>query len=258
MPMSDTSSLFSEYIVFADESGDHGLERMDPGYPIFVLIFCVFRKRDYCFEMVPALGNFKFKHFGHDQVILHEREIRKSQGYFKKFRDLPFKKRFIEELSTIIGICEFKILGCVIDKSALYKSASRPQNPYHLALDFCLRSLRTFVINEGEQDARLHIIAQRRGRAEDNDLASEFAQIMHRLQIGDLSLNFDLILADKKTISAGLEIADLVARPIGRRYVQPSQENRAFEIIQHKLIRRSSHQLHGDELSSSGRYIDQL
>jgi hypothetical protein len=28
---------FSDYIVFVDESGDHGMTTIDPGYPIFVL-----------------------------------------------------------------------------------------------------------------------------------------------------------------------------------------------------------------------------
>ena len=30
---------FGDYLVFVDESGDHGLARVDPGYPIFVLAF---------------------------------------------------------------------------------------------------------------------------------------------------------------------------------------------------------------------------
>ncbi|HFD87807.1 MAG TPA: DUF3800 domain-containing protein, partial [Gammaproteobacteria bacterium] len=32
----------SEYIVFVDESGDHGLRSIDEAYPIFVLAFCIF------------------------------------------------------------------------------------------------------------------------------------------------------------------------------------------------------------------------
>lgn len=35
---------FSDYIVYADESGDHRLDRIDPKHPVFVLNFCVFRK----------------------------------------------------------------------------------------------------------------------------------------------------------------------------------------------------------------------
>lgn len=36
---------FSDYLVFVDESGDHGLDTIDPGYPMFVLAFCVLREK---------------------------------------------------------------------------------------------------------------------------------------------------------------------------------------------------------------------
>ncbi|MDQ6991340.1 MAG: DUF3800 domain-containing protein [Mariprofundaceae bacterium] len=39
---------FSDYIVYVDESGDHGLQNIDPNYPIFVLAFCIFHKNYYC------------------------------------------------------------------------------------------------------------------------------------------------------------------------------------------------------------------
>ncbi len=72
----------SDYIVYVDESGDHGLAQPDPTYPIFVLAFCVFRKDHYCNSVVPSVQRLKFGHFGHDQIVLHEREIRKGTGNF--------------------------------------------------------------------------------------------------------------------------------------------------------------------------------
>jgi hypothetical protein len=33
------SPPFSEWIVYVDESGDHGIASIDPSYPIFVLVF---------------------------------------------------------------------------------------------------------------------------------------------------------------------------------------------------------------------------
>ena len=36
---------FSDYVVYVDESGDHGLKTMDKTYPLFVLAFCVFMKQ---------------------------------------------------------------------------------------------------------------------------------------------------------------------------------------------------------------------
>lgn len=48
-------------------------------------------------------------------------------------------------------------------------------------------------------------------------------------------LPFQLIIADKKTNSEGLQFADLSARPVGLSVVRPGQINRAFEILQKKL-----------------------
>ena len=70
-------AVYSDYIAYVDESGDHGLESVDPNYPVFVLSFCVFNKHYYTRAVVPAVGMFKFKHFGHDLVVLHETDIRK-------------------------------------------------------------------------------------------------------------------------------------------------------------------------------------
>ncbi len=42
---------FGDYIVYADESGDHRLDRIDPDCPIFVLCLCLFRKEHYIREV---------------------------------------------------------------------------------------------------------------------------------------------------------------------------------------------------------------
>jgi hypothetical protein len=84
---------YSNLIVYVDESGDHGIKNLDSSYPLFVLAFCVFYKEHYCNKVLPNLHAFKFKHFGHDLVVLHEHEIRKEKGSFK-FVDRQQKDRF--------------------------------------------------------------------------------------------------------------------------------------------------------------------
>ena len=68
---------FSDYVIYVDESGDHGLVSIDQQYPIFVLVFCIFKKQDYL-ATVQKVQQFKFRHFGHDMVILHESDIRRD------------------------------------------------------------------------------------------------------------------------------------------------------------------------------------
>ena len=77
---------YSDYIVYVDESGDHSLVKINPDYPIFVLVFCVFKKAAYIEKTVPHLQQFKFNHFGHDIVVLHEHEIRKEKVPFNIFK----------------------------------------------------------------------------------------------------------------------------------------------------------------------------
>jgi hypothetical protein len=43
-------------VIYVDESGDHSLTMIDPLYPIFVLVFCIFRKVD-CAHIVTPLFN---------------------------------------------------------------------------------------------------------------------------------------------------------------------------------------------------------
>ena len=73
-------SKYSDYIVYVDESG-HASPDPDPNYPCFVLAFCLFEKSYYCEELAPALQKLKFRCFGHDMAVMHERDIRKAIGH---------------------------------------------------------------------------------------------------------------------------------------------------------------------------------
>ena len=120
---SSPKGRFSNFVVYVDESGDHGLQNIDPNYPVFVLAFCVFYKRHCSEKVVPALQKFKFNHFGHDHVVLHENEIRKEKGIFK-FVSEQHRVQFLDELTGIIEVSNFVLIACVIDKKNLGKSRS--------------------------------------------------------------------------------------------------------------------------------------
>ncbi|MBP0617262.1 DUF3800 domain-containing protein [Jiella mangrovi] len=85
---------FSDFVFYADESGDHSLMSIDRGYPIFCLAVCAFDKRTYSRSIVPKFQAFKFRYFGHDAVILHERDIRKQINDFKILIDKRIEERF--------------------------------------------------------------------------------------------------------------------------------------------------------------------
>ncbi len=108
---------FSDYIIYADESGDHSLNSIDPDYPVFVLAFCVIRTEDYLAKIVSSVQRFKFNYWGHDSVILHEREIRKQEGVFSFLRRNPeLRDKFYAELNTLVEKSSITFIASVINK----------------------------------------------------------------------------------------------------------------------------------------------
>lgn len=231
-----SDSAYSNYIVYVDESGDHGMESLDPNYPLFVLAFCVFHKRHYAERIVPTLQKFKFNHFGHDLVVLHETDIRKEVGAFR-FQSRLHKEAFLGRLTDIIEASNFILICCVIDKMQLrQRSGPAPHNPYHLALGFCLETLHELMQEKKQDDRLTHVVVECRGKKEDTELELEFRRICDGTNRRNLRLPFDIVFADKRVNSAGLQLADLVARPVGLSRLRPDQPNRAFEILKRKFF----------------------
>lgn len=226
---------FSNFVVYVDESGNHGMQNVDPDYPLFVLAFCIFYKKHYSEKVVPALQKFKFNHFGHDIVILHERDIRKEKGPFKLASALH-RNAFLGELTDIIDRSNFILVSSVIDKTRLQELDPEAPNLYHLALGFCLETLYEFLDEKGQADKRTHVIFECRGKNEDRDLELEFRRICAGANKRGTPFPFDVVMADKKANSAGLQLADLVARPVGLHILRPAQANRAFDVLKLKFF----------------------
>jgi hypothetical protein len=230
-----SSSRFSDFIVYVDESGDHGTEKLDANYPVFVLAFCVFYKRHYAERVVPSLEKFKFNHFGHDLIVLHEHEIRKEAGAFR-FQSRPQKEAFLEELTSIIEESNFILISCVINKEALKRGGGTPPNPYNLALGFCLGALQELMDEKAQGARKTHVVFERRGEKEDKELELEFRRICDDENRQGTPLPFTIVFGDKRVNSSGLQLADLVARPIGLSVLRPNQANRAFEVLKRKFF----------------------
>jgi hypothetical protein len=233
---------FSDFIVFADESGDHGLLSIDPQFPVFALTFCLIRKLDYVEHVVPTLQRFKFDFWGHDGVVLHENEIRKSKGPFAFLRtDSELRASFYQRLNEIMEAAPIHIFASVIDKERLRQKYADPWNPYEIALLFCMERLLSTLASEGQEGKRVHVVFESRGKVEDDQLELEFRRICDNernwgYKAPDFtSIGFEPIFLKKAVNSTGLQLADLTARPIAVQTIRPNQTNRAFELIQPKL-----------------------
>lgn len=223
-----------QYVIYADESGDHGLQCVDPDYPVFVLAFCIFQVSHYIQTVVPSVQRFKFQHFNHDMVILHERDIRKSLGPFKVLFNTELREQFMRNLNKLVSSAKFEIVSCVVDKSEMSRLNPLEKELYSVAMKKALGIVRDYIKPElGDQ--KIPVIFESRGKTEDRYLISNFGAgaFSDDVNIADL---FELIVANKKVNSSGLQIADMVARPLGQQWLKPDQGNKAVEIIQDKLI----------------------
>jgi hypothetical protein len=168
---------FDDFIVFADESGDHGLISIDSHYPIFVIAFCIIKKKEYADLIVPELIKFKFNFFGHDNIILHEHDIRKAKGAFKILFNAEIRKSFYENLNIIMEKAPFKLIASVIKKISLKKKYITPDNPYNIAIGFGLERLFFYLKELGCKTGKTYIIFEGRGKKENNELELEFRRI---------------------------------------------------------------------------------
>jgi hypothetical protein len=241
---------FSDYIVYADESGDHSLTSIDPQFPVFVLAFCVVHKPTYIESIVPAFQRLKFAFWGHDSVVLHGHEIRKEQGDFHILRVADTRAAFLNQLSGVITAADFTIIAAVIDKKRHAEKYIEPADPYEIALVFCMERLQRYLMERSQADCMTHVQVECRGKAEDARLELEFRRICDGKNAVGKMPNLDIRFMDKKHNSTGLQLADLVAHPIGRRVVKPDQPNRAYDILEPKFRRGPTGQVDGFGLKS--------
>jgi len=235
---------YSDYVIYVDESGDHSLESIDQDYPVFVLDFCLFRKDHYTKAVAPRVQAFKFENFGHDIVVLHEHEIRKQKPPFVFLQNQQKRAAFMEGLNRLIE-AEFTIVAAAIRKERLARQYARPANPYEIALTFCMERAYAFLREIGQHTRTTHIVVERRGKREDDELELAFRRIRDGANHWGATPGFEIVFADKKTNSAGLQLADLTARPIGRHVLAPDQPNRAWDIIEPKLRRSPEGRVNG-------------
>lgn len=238
-------SGFGDFIVYVDESGDHGLSSINPDYPIFVLAFCVFDKRDYLEQVVPKVQELKFRYFGHDMVILHEAEIRKARPPFEFLLNPKLRAPFMEELTGLIRQVPFTIVATAIRKEPFRHRKGVDHNPYHIAMEYGLERVFLELQAKGQRRKQTHVVFERRGRQEDEALELEFRRIMDRTRMEGMGETLDMVMADKQVNSAGLQLADMVARPIGRHILKPDQPNRAFDILEPKIRRGTNGEIRG-------------
>lgn len=232
-----------DFTFYFDESGDQGLSKIDPGFPVFVLCGIIFQDNDYA-KFCSSLDELRVKFFGHHDLILHSRDIRKCEKEFCILLNDELKGRFYNCLNSIIEETPFKVIAAAIDKNkyiARYKEVV--QDPYDIALSFVIERMVFMLDVPKTSDKRVKIIIEKRGKKEDRQLACHFESIMDngtyyvsrkRLQACNIQIEF----RDKKENINGLQLADLIAYPIARSVIMPGTLIIHLRFLEIKSIKR--------------------
>lgn len=158
------STSFGEHLVFVDESGDHNLSQIDPQFPVFVLLFAIIRKDDYVNRICSDLQRFKFEFWGHDEVVLHEHEIRKPFGNFLFLLQKPLRERFLAGLAAQMTALPATVIAVIVDKTAFAARYAKPVNPYDYALETGLERVFRHLEQVGQDAKTTVIVVEKRGK----------------------------------------------------------------------------------------------
>ena len=112
---------FSKYIVYVDESGDANWTAAEE-FPLLCLNYCLFEKEPYLTDLIPRFNRLKFKYWGSDNIVLHERDLRKSDkirdpAVRSKYERLKGARRqeFMAELTEVMRDAQFRCFCVIID-----------------------------------------------------------------------------------------------------------------------------------------------
>ena len=155
-----------KYFLFLDESGDHGLAKFDPDFPVFLLCGVLVRADEY--ENIRQNIN-KLKHsiWGNKEVIFHSRDIRKCEKEFQKLFDLEIKKIFYEELNNIVATSNYNIIASAIQKEKFVQKFGKLEDDiYEIALSFVVEQA-IVALQKINPQSELALVIERRGKKED-------------------------------------------------------------------------------------------
>lgn len=228
-------------IVYLDETGDHSLELVDKDFPLFGVAMFICEQDDYIQKISPAVNKLKMDFTGHDAIVFHSRDIRRAQEDFLFLRDETKRNAFMQRLDEVMEQSPYLVIAAMIRKQQHKdKYGIKAENPYDLALLFGLERLLPLIESRGQKEVQ--IIAESRGKKEDDELTLSFLKVVNQGTYYHSAeqfkkIDFKLKFAPKNMGVVGTQLADLVAYPIARTVLEPKKPHPSYKIIQKKIYR---------------------
>jgi hypothetical protein len=234
-------------VLFLDESGDHNLSVIDPMFPLFVLGGVIVDQAYAEGPLEAALADFKRRLFGREDLILHTADITRNRNGFERLQEPAFRALFYDELNSLLRGLRFLVVACVIRKEDhLARYGVAALDPYMLSLDVLVER---FCLDVGNRENSGVIVAEKRDPMLDRQLEIAWLNLKVRgtgfMKATDIERRIaGLNLRAKAANLAGLQLADLVVTPIGRRILgKPVKED--YRIVEEKFRRSPTGRVEG-------------
>lgn len=226
-------------VLFLDESGDHNLAVIDPSYPLFVLGGVIVDQAYAAGPLDETVRDFKRRMFGRDDIILHTADITRNRNGFEQLKERTFRERFYRELNALLRDLDFRIVACVIRKDDhLARYGVAALDPYMLSLDVLIER---FCMEVGDREAGGVIVAERRDATLDHELDIAWLNLKVQgtrfIKAKDIEKRIvGLNLRAKTANIAGLQLADLIVTPIGRKVLGKTIKE-DYRVVEEKFRR---------------------
>jgi hypothetical protein len=232
--------------MYLDESGDHNLNprRINPLYPVFVLGGVIVDRAYLRTAIAPEMREFKLRHFGHDDVVLHTVDMGKGRGEYGFLANPAKRAAFYADLNKLLQELDYKVVACVFEKPRYIAQYATPVDPYHYGLEILIER---FCKELGQEEDAGFICAEKRNPGLDAELLAAWEGLLtsgagtgyaRSEEIGAKVI--DLVLKDKKPHLVGLQLADLVITPIGRHKAgMPAKPDQVQWTVVESKLRRS-------------------
>jgi hypothetical protein len=212
-------------LVFIDESGDHNLkvETFDNQYNVFVLSVVLIKDQDYQ-EFDKRLKKLKNDFFGSENFVLHTAELtrpgsKKSDPRNVILRNKETRTSFYTSLNALIEKTTFKSIFAIINKKNHCNQYHEPLDPYVLCFENVLNRIMHFSKSE-----HIEIYPEKRNSNLDKLIESDFNKYkeigirFHKSENIKRRIK-EFTLKSKKENISGLQLADLIALPVGRQVI---------------------------------------
>lgn len=230
-----------EYLLFLDECGTHDPSSVRDRFPVFCLCGVIVQANHYS-AFDKAWKAWKRRWLGSSSVCVHEPDVRTRS--FRFFDADPIKGQArIDALDRRLSSLPFTCIAAAFDKRAFAEAYGSdpvdgylPKSAYLMNLTFVLERFTHFLWLVGD-DAQGTVIAESRGLREDAAVNHEYirlhlegTQFCHESQFRG-SLRPSIRFEAKSSNSSGLQVADLMARPIAEKVLSPDSTPNRWDIV---------------------------